>query len=140
MGRSNAAIREIKNSFRDTRYDNSLERCMRSELRADKFRVAILLALEGQRQDEREPLDKRLVRDDVQDLHRAIVREGGETAMIHIIVLRSDSHLREVLRVYEDTYGHNFTRAMISKSRNLVVCILLDAFPLSPSPFQSILI
>ncbi|KAF7525132.1 hypothetical protein PCG10_005252 [Penicillium crustosum] len=120
MGRSNAAIREIKNSFRDTRYDNSLERCMRSELRADKFRVAILLALEGQRQDEREPLDKRLVRDDVQDLHRAIVREGGETAMIHIIVLRSDSHLREVLRTYEDNYGHNFTRAMISKSRNLV--------------------
>ncbi|CAG8898871.1 unnamed protein product [Penicillium egyptiacum] len=120
MGRSNAAIREIKNSFRDTRYDNSLERCMRSELRADKFRVAILLALEGQRQDEREPLDRRLVRDDVQDLHRAIVREGGETAMIHIIVLRSDSHLREVLRAYEDNYGHNFTRAMISKSRNLV--------------------
>ncbi|KAJ5520080.1 Annexin [Penicillium fimorum] len=120
MGRSNAAIREIKNSFRDTRYDNSIERCMRSELRADKFRVAILLALEGQRQDDREPLDKRLVRDDVQDLHRAIVREGGETAMIHIIVMRSDSHLREVLRAYEDNYGHNFTRAMISKSRNLV--------------------
>lgn len=130
MGRSNAAIREIKNSFRDTRYDNSLERCMRSELRADKFRVAILLALEGQRQDEREPLDKRFVRDDVQDLHRAVVREGGETAMIHIIVLRSDSHLREVLRAYEDNYGHNFTRAMISKSRNLVVCI---CFPLRPS-------
>jgi hypothetical protein len=128
MGRSNAAIREIKNSFRDTRYDNSLERCMRSELRADKFRVAILLALEGQRQDEREPLDKRLIRDDVQDLHRAIVREGGETAMIHIIVLRSDSHLREVLRAYEDNYGQNFTRAMIAKSRNLVVCTFFPSF------------
>jgi hypothetical protein len=131
MGRSNAAIREIKNSFRDTRYDNSLERCMRAELRADKFRVAILLALEGQRQDDREPLDRRLVRHDVQDLHHAIVREGGETAMIHIIVLRSDSHLREVLRAYEDNYGHNFTRAMISKSRNLVVCTDIFPFPLS---------
>lgn len=128
MGRSNAAIREIKNSFRDTRYENSLERCMRSELRADKFRVAILLALEGQRQDEREPLDRRLVRDDVQDLYRAIVREGGETAMIHIIVLRSDTHLREVLRTYEDSYGHNFAKAMIAKSRNLVVCTFLS-FP-----------
>lgn len=123
MGRSNAAIREIKRSFRDTRYENSLERCMRAELRADKFRVAILLALEGQRQDDREPLDRRLVRDDVQDLHRAIVREGGETSMIHIIVLRSDSHLREVLRAYEDNYGHNFAKAMIAKSRNLVVRI-----------------
>lgn len=131
MGRSNAAIHEIKNSFRDTRYENSLERCMRAELRADKFRVAILLALEGQRQDDREPLDKRLVRDDVQDLHRAVVKEGGETAMIHIIVLRSDSHLREVLRAYEDNYGHNFTRAMISKSRNLVVCIRYRPHPFS---------
>jgi hypothetical protein len=124
MGRSNAAIREIKNSFRDTRYDNSIERCMRSELRADKFRTAILLALEGHRQSDREPLDKRLIRDDVQDLHRALVREGGETAMIEIIVLRSDDHLREVLRAYEDIYRHNFTRAMIQKSQNLVVCFL----------------
>ena len=130
MGRSNAAIREIKNSFRDTRYDNSLERCMRAELRADKFRTAILLALEGHRQDDREPLNKQLIREDVQDLHRALVREGGETAMIEIIVLRSDDHLREVLRVYEDNYRHNFTRAMIQKSRNLVVCFLfLINFP-----------
>ncbi|KAJ6040402.1 hypothetical protein N7444_009307 [Penicillium canescens] len=116
MGRSNSAIREIKSCFRDSRYENSLERCMRSELRADKFRVAILLALEGQRQSDREPLDSRLVRDDVQDLHRMV----GETAMIHIIVLRSDEHLREVLRVYEANYRHNFAKAMIAKSRNLV--------------------
>jgi hypothetical protein len=121
MGRSNAAIREIKNSFRDTRYDNSIERCMRAELRADKFRTAILLALEGHRQDERDPLDKRMVRADVQDLHYSLV-QGGETAMIEIIVLRSDEHLREVLRVYEDVYRHNFAKAMIQKSRNLVVC------------------
>ncbi|KAJ5306318.1 hypothetical protein N7508_005333 [Penicillium antarcticum] len=121
MGRSNSAIREIKSCFRDTRYENSLERCMRSELRADKFRVAILLALEGRRQSDREPLDPRLIRDDVDDLYRALVsREGGETAMIHIIVLRSDEHLREVLRVYEATYRHNFAKGMIAKSRNLV--------------------
>ncbi|KAJ5652230.1 hypothetical protein N7507_009656 [Penicillium longicatenatum] len=121
IGRSNAAIREIKACFKDSRYDNSLERCMRSELKADKFRVAVLLALEEKRQDDREPLDSRLVRQDVSDLHRALVsRDGGETAMIHIIVLRSDSHLREVLRAYEAIYGHNFARAMISKSRNLV--------------------
>ncbi|CAG8400215.1 unnamed protein product [Penicillium salamii] len=119
MGRSNAAIREIKNSFRDTRYENSLERCMRAELRADKFRTAILLALEGHRQDEREPLDKRLIRDDVRDLHHSLTR-GGETAMIEIIVLRSDEHLREVLRTYEDMYRHNFAKAMIQKSQNLV--------------------
>ena len=122
-GRSNAAIREIKACFRDTRYGDSLERCMRSELRADKFRLAVMLALEENRQDDREPVDPRLVRQDVSDLHRALVsREGGETAMIHIIVLRSDAHLREVLHVYEGVYRHNFARAMIAKSRNLVVC------------------
>ena len=122
IGRSNAAIREIKSCFRDTRYGDSLERCMRSELRADKFRVAVLLALEERRQDDREPLDSRLIRQDVSDLHRALVsREGGETAMINIIVLRSDSHLREVLRAYEGNYGQNFARAMIDKSQNLVV-------------------
>ncbi|KAJ5668293.1 uncharacterized protein N7477_006863 [Penicillium maclennaniae] len=121
IGRSNAAIREIKSCFRDTRYNDSLERCMRAELRADKFRVAVLLALEERRQDEREPIDTRLIRQDVSDLHRALVsKEGGETAMIHIIVLRSDAHLREVLRTYEGYYGQNFARAMIAKSRNLV--------------------
>ncbi|KAJ5623090.1 hypothetical protein N7490_011695 [Penicillium lividum] len=121
MGRSNAAIREIKACFRDTRYENSLERCMRSELKADKFRVAVLLALEERRQDDREPRDIGLVRQDVSDLHHALVsRDGGETAMIQIIVLRRDSHLREVLHAYEAIYGQNFARAMISKSRNLV--------------------
>lgn len=122
IGRSNAAIREIKSCFRDTRYNDSLERCMRAELKADKFRTAVLLALEERRQDEREPLDGRLIRQDVGDLHRALVsREGGETAMIEIIVLRSDAHLREMLREYEAVYRVNFARAMIAKSRNLVV-------------------
>ncbi|KAJ5377491.1 uncharacterized protein N7496_004900 [Penicillium cataractarum] len=121
IGRSNAAIREIKACFRDTRYNDSLERCMRAELKADKFRTAVLLALEERRQDEREPLDERLIRQDVGDLHRALVsREGGETAMINIIVLRSDAHLREMLREYEAVYRVNFARAMIAKSRNLV--------------------
>lgn len=122
IGRPNAAIREIKACFRDTRYNDSLERCMRAELKADKFRTAVLLALEERRQDEREPLDKRLIAQDVGDLHRALVsREGGETAMINIIVLRSDAHLREMLREYEAAYRVNFARAMIAKSKNLVV-------------------
>lgn len=138
MGRSNAAIREIKSCFRDTRYNDSLERCMRSELRADKFRTAVLLALEERRQDDREQIDPRLVRQDISDLHRALVsREGGETAMIHIIVLRSDTHLREVLRTYEGIYGQNFARAMIAKSRNLVVRVYPHSNPFLsiPNPF-----
>ena len=122
MGRRNSEIHAIKECFRDPRYLDSLERCMRAELKADKFRTAVLLALEEKRQSEREPADEALIERDVYDLHRAVVaRDGGETAMIAIIVRRSDSHLREVLRVYEKTYRHNFAKAMIAKSPNLVV-------------------
>ena len=125
IGRTNSEIREIKKCFRDKRYGDSLERCMKSELKADKFRTAILLALEEVRQSDQEPLSLEHVYRDVKDLHKALVsREGGETAMIEIIVVRSDSHLREVLFVYEQTYEHNFAREMIKKSRNLVVSTL----------------
>jgi hypothetical protein len=121
MGRSNSDVREIKNCFRDKRYADDLEKCMRAELKADKFRVAILLALEETRMADSAAMDVELIAQDVRDLYRALTsRDGGETAMIHIIVLRSDAHLREVLRAFENRYKMNFAREMIDKSRNLV--------------------
>ncbi|KAL4773696.1 hypothetical protein BDW60DRAFT_184290 [Aspergillus nidulans var. acristatus] len=121
FGRSNGEMREIKESFKDSRYLDSLEKCMKAELKADKFRTAVLLALEEGRQSERDPIDAELVHRDVQALHAALVsRNGGETAMIYIIVRRSDSHLREVLRAYDKIYQRNFAREMIQKSQNLV--------------------
>ncbi|KAL5334086.1 hypothetical protein BJX70DRAFT_391690 [Aspergillus crustosus] len=121
FGRSNGEMREIKETFKDSRYADSLEKCMKAELKADKFRTAVLLALEESRQSERDSLDTELVHRDVQALHAALVsRNGGETAMIYIIVRRSDSHLREVLRAYEKVYQRNFAREMIQKSQNLV--------------------
>lgn len=121
MGRTNSDIREIKNCFKDKRYSDDLEKCMRAELKADKFRLAILLALEEQRMSDSATLDEVLIGHDVEDLYRALTaRDGGETAMIHIIVLRSDEHLREVLHEFERRYKMNFPRQMIAKSRNLV--------------------
>ena len=97
---------------------------MKAELKGDKFRTAVLLVLEESRQSERDPIDMRLVDEDVHNLYAALMTpHGGETPMIYIIVRRSDSHLREVLRAYEKRYGHNFAKAMISKSRNLVVSL-----------------
>jgi hypothetical protein len=126
MGRSNSDIREIKNSFKDKRYGDDLEKCMRAELKADKFRVAILLALEERRMSDSMPLDMELIKRDVVDLSRILTsREGGETAMIQIIVLRSNAHLKEMMRVFELTYKRNFAREMISKSQNLVVSGIL---------------
>ncbi|RMZ87071.1 hypothetical protein DV736_g5698, partial [Chaetothyriales sp. CBS 134916] len=120
MGRSNSDIREIKNCFKDKRYGNDLEQCMKAELKADKFRAAILLALQERRMPESTPLSKSLVNDDVVNLHRAITSPGGESALIQTIVVRSDQHLRAFLRVFEATYHVNFARSMIEKSRNLV--------------------
>ncbi|KAL6249855.1 hypothetical protein RBB50_003711 [Rhinocladiella similis] len=120
MGRSNSDIREIKNCFKDKKYSNDLEKCIRTELKADKFRMAILLALEERRMPDSSPIDIKLVRDDVQALAHALDSAGGESDMIRIIVVRSDGHLREVLRLFERTYRVNFAREMITKSRNLV--------------------
>ena len=41
--------------------------------------------------------------------------------MLEIIVKRSDSHLREVLKTYEKMHGDNLARAALKKSSNLVV-------------------
>ncbi|KAI9757380.1 MAG: hypothetical protein M4579_003494 [Chaenotheca gracillima] len=121
MGRTNAEIRLIKDSFSDKRYGDSLEKCMKAELPADKFRTAVLLVLEEKRQEEKDHVYADAVRDDVRRLHSALTaREGGETAMIKTLVSRSDSHIRELLRVYEQSYHQNFAKEMLRKSTNLV--------------------
>lgn len=122
MGRTNSEIRAIKLAFSDKRYNDNLEKCMETELKKDKFRYAVLLALKEKRAEELTPVSRTKIREDVSDLYKALVaREGGETAMIDIIVIRSDSHLREVLQDFEVKYRKNFAREMIQKSRNLVV-------------------
>ncbi|KAI9769440.1 MAG: hypothetical protein M1840_004143 [Geoglossum simile] len=121
MGRTNTEIRQIKAAFKDKRYNDSLERCMKAELKADKFRTAVLLVLEENRQEESGVLYTESIRDDVRRLHEAIVSEkGGETLMIQICVTRSDTQLREILKVYEQTYRKNFAREMLKRSGNLV--------------------
>ncbi|RBR05308.1 uncharacterized protein FIESC28_11393 [Fusarium coffeatum] len=127
MGRTNAEIRCIKDSFTDKKYDNSLTKCMKEELKEDKFKKAVLLVLEERRMEEYDhygrllPIDYALVDHDVADLRRSIKSErGGETAMINIIVLRSNSHLRAILQEYERQYRANFARDALKKSGNLV--------------------
>ncbi|KAF2106499.1 hypothetical protein BDV96DRAFT_654694 [Lophiotrema nucula] len=121
MGRQNHEIREIKDSFKDKRYGDSLTKCMDKELKADKFRMAVLLALEGDRQEESDVWPTEYRNRDVESLYRAMkAREGGESAILKIVVLRSDAHLREVLRTYERMYQGNFARDALRKSNNLV--------------------
>ncbi|KAF1975529.1 Annexin [Bimuria novae-zelandiae CBS 107.79] len=121
MGRQNYEIREIKDAFRDKRYGDSLTRCMDKELKADKFRKAVLMALEGERQEESDVWPTEYRNRDVDTLYKALkAREGGESAMLGVVVMRSDAHLREVLRTYERKYQGNFARDALRKSNNLV--------------------
>jgi len=46
MGRTNAEIRAIKDGFSDKKYSDSLTKCMKTELKEDKFKKAVLLVLE----------------------------------------------------------------------------------------------
>jgi hypothetical protein len=128
MGRTNDEIRKIKDGFSDKKYRDSLSQCMKTELKEDKFKKAVLLVLEEKRMEEYDsygrqlPLDSRLIEDDVYALRKAVKSEkGGETAIIQIVVLRSDPHLREVLKLYERTHHSNFARDALRKSGNLVV-------------------
>ena len=130
MGRTNDEIRRIKDGFSDKKYGDSLTRCMRTELKEDKFKKAVLLVLEERRMEETDTygrplrIDHDLVYDDVKELGYAVRSEkGGETLMINIVTQRSDSHLREVLKVYKEVYkGANFAKDALRKSGNLVVC------------------
>ncbi|KAK8122526.1 Annexin A7 [Apiospora sp. TS-2023a] len=127
MGRTNHEIRQIKDGFSDKKYRDSLSQCMKTELKEDKFKKAIIMVLEERRMEEYDeygrplPVDRHMVEDDVHDLRKAVKSEkGGETAMIQIVVMRSDSHLRDVLKMYERTYKSNFARDALKKSGNLV--------------------
>ncbi|EQK98048.1 annexin ANXC4 [Ophiocordyceps sinensis CO18] len=127
MGRTNAEIRSIKDAFADKKYGDSLTRCMKTELSEDKFKKAVLLVLDERRMDDfdshgrRLPLDYDVVDGDVQDLRRAVKADkGGESAMIAIVVKRSEAHLRAVLSEYEHRHRANFAREALKKSGNLV--------------------
>ncbi|KAI0476131.1 hypothetical protein GGR56DRAFT_456279 [Xylariaceae sp. FL0804] len=127
MGRSNEEVRRIKDSFSDKKYRDSLVACMRTELKEDKFKKAVLLVLEERRMEDHDghgrplPVDRRQVEDDVEALYRAVQAErGGESRMLEVVLLRSDAHLREVLQRYERAAGGNFARDALRRSDNLV--------------------
>jgi hypothetical protein len=129
MGRKNAEIRLIKNSFKDKRYADSLSRCMDKELRADKFRSAVLMALQEDRQEENDVWPREYIEKDADTWARSLRRrEGGESAMLEICVMRSDRHLRECLRMFEKREGGNFAKLALERSGNLVVSLRFSVY------------
>lgn len=139
MGHTNSEVAQIKDAFSDKKYRDSLTLCMKTELKEDKFKRAVLMVLEEKRMEDVDehgrliPINRDLVQDDVEALYKAVRSDrGGESAMIQIVVMRSDNHLKEVIRLYEKVVGSNFARDALRKSGNLVV----SAKSLFPNPFE----
>ena len=122
IGKKNHEIREIKAALRDRRYGDSLETYLERELKADKFQAALLMVLGDARQEETDVWPYMSIENDTDVLHNALnTSQGGKTAMLNVVLKRSDTHLREVLRQYESKYNDNFARAALKKSDNIVV-------------------
>ena len=127
MGKSADEIRKIKAGFKDAKYLNSLEKVVRNELEGNKFRMAVLVQLEGVRMEESEEVKIDGVREDVRRLGEVMERKdarGGETIMIEILVNRSDRWIREMAGQYKATYQRDLAKAVMRHSKNLVVRIL----------------
>ena len=127
VGRTNEEIEKIKACYK-AYYGDSLDRVMKSELKADKFRMAIILALTESRLPDNATQDPELIHKDVRALRRALI-DRSEMDMLYIILMRGNTHLRDVLHVYKGIFKENFAREMIAKSRNVIV----RPIPLSPA-------
>ncbi|KAK7432030.1 hypothetical protein QQZ08_001320 [Neonectria magnoliae] len=103
MGRTNDEITAIKHAFKDKKYSDSLTEAMEAELKEDKFKRAVLeVLLEARIEDYGHsgqlPIDKDFVEDGADLLRKATLsEEDGETAMLGVVVQRSDSHLHEIM-------------------------------------------
>ena len=150
IGKSVQEIRKIKRGFKDDKYGNSLERAIKSELGAHKFRGLILMTLDtdnGIREEEPEhggflgsvwghavqshggvKMDQ--VQDDVKRLYEVLDgRPGtGETVLMHILLCRTEVHLREVIRWYRQIHNKILSEVIIRHSPNLVVCFFFFFF------------
>jgi len=132
IGRTNAEVKQIKNCFRDQKYNDDLIRCMEGELKADKFQEAILIVLTAKRQEETDPILMQYVNRDMAFLRQAIeTNHGGERTVLQIVFSRSDVHLRQVLKSYESVYGTNFARDALRRSNNLMVSSVRRFFSLT---------
>ena len=124
MGKSADEIRKIKASFKDAKYLNSLEKVGRNELEGNKFRMAVLIQLEGVRMEGSEEIKIDSAKEDVRRLGEVMERKdarGGEIIMIEILVDRSDRWIKEMAGQHKATHQRDLAKAVMRHSKNLVV-------------------
>lgn len=126
-GRSNDEMREIRHASRDENRDEKIESCLPAKVPNDNFGRAIQLILQGQRQAEDQVLGDAEVENDAKKLYKACHNSVNEGDMINVIVLRSDRHLRRVLRYYLAQFGTQVPFDLIKAlpRKSLLVCLIL---------------
>ncbi|TQS37891.1 hypothetical protein Golomagni_01618 [Golovinomyces magnicellulatus] len=121
LGRTNKDIQMIKKGYRDKKYNDNLTQCLQIELDKSNLKEAVMLVLEETciEEDSDECVNEELIDADVQELRNAIIQErGGEGNVIKILALRRNTHLREILGVYNTNYGENFAKEILKKWKN----------------------
>ncbi|KAH9884170.1 hypothetical protein F4778DRAFT_763884 [Xylariomycetidae sp. FL2044] len=122
MGRTNTEIRMIKSAFKDALYGNNLKDFLEAKVPAviasipgaEEFREALRMVMDKKRMEELDedgqplPIDEALAKADARILQA--VKEDPFGTGTATLVLRSDSHLRVTLRIYESDNGDLFSQ------------------------------
>ncbi|KAF3222832.1 hypothetical protein TWF106_005266 [Orbilia oligospora] len=131
MGREIDDIIDIKQSYRDSKNDHNFEKAIKKELAADKatgekFKDLVLLQLDtttrGLHMNEWDKVYLDKVRDDAEDLHDALAKDKVDSFFVgKIVITRSTTHLRELLRMYKKLFdGQDLARLIAEKLNGLI--------------------
>ncbi|KAK6353328.1 hypothetical protein TWF696_005298 [Orbilia brochopaga] len=126
MGRENDDILDMRDSYRDAKNDNNFEKALTKELTADKgtnekFKELVLTQLDARGMNEWDKVYLDKVRDDAEDLHDALLKDKVDSLAVgKIIITRSTTHIREVMRMYKKLFNQDLARLIAEKITGLI--------------------
>ncbi|KAF3921694.1 Annexin-B12 [Orbilia brochopaga] len=126
MGRENDDIMDMKDSYRDAKNDNNFEKAITKELTADKgtnekFKELVLTQLDAQGMNEWDKVYLDKVRDDAEDIHDALLKDKVDSLVVgNIIITRSTTHVREMMRLYKKLFNQDLARLIAEKITGLI--------------------
>ncbi|KAJ6264188.1 Annexin-B12 [Drechslerella dactyloides] len=126
MGRENDDIMDIRESYRDAKNDNNFEKALTKELTADKgtnekFKELVLTQLDARGMNEWDKVYLDKVRDDAEDIHDALLKDKVDSLVVgKIIITRSTTHVREMMRLYKKLFNQDLARLIAEKITGLI--------------------
>lgn len=151
LGRTNREVHQVMNGFRahflelernrGTDMEDYLDDCLRQG--EDWFRDVVVSVVSGSRMEDWDnhgqprPIDMQLVEKDVDDLFESLAGERtDETTVPRIIVLRSNAHLKEVLKIYQRKYESDLVTDAMQGASKLRVCSHATDLPPPPTSLK----